>query len=170
MDVVTRKVRLAGAGPMKLAIPVSTLALETRQRTTIENRLDRTTSIPGANQMIEDHKKKFKSAVHRPTGPCRTYNCHGLTFAARRTWVGGGPVLTIINEDDYKEISYREVVAGDIVVYYAAGHADHSGIVVQRDGFGPLVLSKWGECHEVIHRTGDCPYSDCEVKFYRIEK
>jgi hypothetical protein len=36
------------------------------------------------------------------------------------------------------------------------------------NGFVPVVLSKWGPAHEVIHRVNDCPYDATQILYYRI--
>jgi len=55
------------------------------------------------------------------------------------------------------------------VVYYVDGDVEHSGMVVDKgDIAGPRILSKWGFCHEVIHRIPECPYDAGRVVFYRI--
>jgi hypothetical protein len=58
---------------------------------------------------------------------------------------------------------------GDVVIYVQDGSIEHSGIVVWVDGAGPWILSKWGECHEPIHRLYDCPYRNrTMVVYYRL--
>ncbi len=57
---------------------------------------------------------------------------------------------------------------GDVVVYSNSGDVEHSGIVIGKD-FVPLILSKWGPAHEVIHRVNDCPYDSQQVTYYRIK-
>jgi hypothetical protein len=118
---------------------------------------------------------KHKFAKFR-TNPIPRYNCHGLTFASRRTRIFEDRVVRLILKDDsYVKISSSEVSAGDIVVYIGVdGEIDHSGIIVQhsRDPIeGHLVLSKWGGGAEVIHRLHDVPevYGK-RIEYYRCDK
>ena len=121
---------------------------------------------------ITDYRKSYLGAIHRPVGPCETYNCHGLTFAARRTRIWQSAEITkILKDDDYEEVRRDGVLAGDIAVYYEArtGDAEHSGVVVSNElVHGPRILSKWGSAHEVVHYLGQCPFDASNVKFYRV--
>lgn len=145
------------------------LALETRRTSTIENNLDREGLVAGIEFQIQDHKKKYQNSIHREVGPSSVYNCHGLTFASRRTWVDKATeIAKILEEDDYTQIPFEKVLAGDVVVYFEEGEAIHSGIVVGRHDPGPVILSKWGKCHEVIHLYSECPYDLKDVRYYRI--
>jgi hypothetical protein len=156
------------------------LALETRRRTTIANELNLSAMHDGARLQIAEFKLKYVKVRHRDVGPCWTYNCHGLTFAARRTLIHeSSEVEKILREDGYIEVGWADISPGDIAIYrtgvLAGAMIDHSGIVVQRDlpinGIlpEPLILSKWGHCHEAIHRARDCPYSDgYSITYYRI--
>ena len=147
------------------------LLLGTRRNSPIENHMSRAKSHDGAKIQIEELKKKYPNAHHRPVGPCSTFNCHGLTFAARRTWIAKpSEVQKILIEDDYVQVTYAEVMPGDIAVYRASdGSIDHSGIVVERQrGSQPRILSKWAICHEVVHLPNECPYNEMTVSYYRI--
>lgn len=150
------------------------LALETRLRTKVSNWIDRSSAHHGALQQVEDYKKKFRNGQHRPVGPCSTFNCHGLTFGARRTWIDGSEQIErILIEDDYKKIEMREVAPGDIAIYRKDGLIEHSGIVVEKDNSPlalPKILSKWANLHEVVHFPLDSPYNDMEVTYYRVVK
>jgi hypothetical protein len=111
--------------------------------------------------------------MHRPTGVCHTYNCHGLTFACRRTGISdSAEVQKILTHDGYQEVQRKDLLAGDIVIYVSVdtNEIEHSGIIVQVDDYGPYVLSKWGHCHEVIHRLGECMYDSSRVRYYRVIK
>jgi len=155
---------------MHLILRSAELDLHTKRQKQIKNLLDWLPMHFGANLQIADLKTKYRRASHRPINPSRKYNCHGLTFAARRTWIEEPTeIKKIIEDDEYVEVRREQVLPGDVVVYYVGGDAEHSGIVVGRDDFaGPLVLSKWGTLHEVIHFVPECPYDAGNVVFYRI--
>jgi hypothetical protein len=105
------------------------------------------------------------------------FNCHGMTFAARRTQIDDpNTVARILTEDGYSEVKPLEepLLAGDVVVYYQDGDAQHSAIVVGPPTSPGLLLtatvfSKWGPYRELIHGIYNCPYSqDAIIKYYRI--
>ena len=154
---------------MRILLPSSELNLHTRCENQIENVINRGPIRAGDQMMSDNMRRKYPNATHRPTMPSRRYNCHGLTFAARRTWIWKpSEVSKILNDDDYTQVNLREVLPGDVVVYVQRGDIEHSGIVIANNGFIPLVLSKWGPNHEVIHRVNDCPYDAQEILYYRI--
>jgi hypothetical protein len=156
-----------------LILPRDELRVDTRQKNHIRNYLDRSRPIAGVLLKLADLKRKYYTAVHRPTSPCSTYNCHGLTFAARRTQITQSAVVQqILTEDEYQEISDNQILAGDIVIYYdrLTNDAEHSGVVIEVDQFGPKILSKWGDMHEVIHRLSECEYDGGVTRFYRMVK
>lgn len=149
--------------------PPVELGLETRKKRAIKNRLDRSLPAAGLQLAVTHHRTNYLTGKHRPVGPCNTYNCHGLTFGSRRTWIGGvDDIENILVEDDYKIVPFAEVMAGDIAIYRKDGAIDHSGIVVSKESLTVMVLSKWGNLHEVVHPVLDCPYNDCQVSYYRV--
>jgi hypothetical protein len=108
-------------------------------------------------------------------GPSLKYNCHGLTFAARRTGIFDAPFVSLVlTEDGYEEIPNDDaVLPGDVVVYYSDdGDPSHSGIVLERKTahglFDPFVVSKFGKGHEFVHRLWDVPnVYGRNIKYYR---
>lgn len=153
------------------------LALHTRGQSQIENFHLSDAPSNGEREQAEAWKRRHDRAVHRPTPVCYTYNCHGLTFAARRTEIwSSSQVRKILSEDDYDMIGcINEVLPGDIVIYIDE-HGDicHSGIVIENAADllvrNPKILSKWGCAHEVIHFVKDCPYNQSNVEYYRVGK
>ena len=65
----------------------------------------------------------------------------------------------------------REVLGGDVVIYYDdEGDPNHSGLVVEYsdDRLIPRICSKWGFAGEFIHWLNDVPEMYGPVhKFYR---
>ena len=100
------------------------------------------------------------------------YNCHGLTFASRRTGIHDPAVLSLILEDDrYREVPLTDVLPGDVILYHnRLGDIEHSGVVASKPGaIGiPYVFSKWGKFMEVFHLANRCPYTYELPKFYRV--
>jgi len=111
---------------LSLILPRDSLRLDTRQRNHIENSLDRSMPTPGAVQHAEALRRQYVTAKHRPTFPCSTYNCHGLTFAARRTGISDSAVVQkILTEDGYEQINDRRSLSpGDIVLYISSINND----------------------------------------------
>ena len=100
------------------------------------------------------------------------YNCHGLTFATRRTRIPDSTSIRMIFADDkYQLINPTEVLEGDVVAYVDS-HGDivHSGVVISPSTeTGPsVILSKWGYGPEVLHSVNDVPpvYRKARIEYY----
>lgn len=121
-----------------------------------------------------DLERRFGGVVEPRTEPSPRYNCHGLTFASRRTGISSPvSVRQALHEDGYTEVSKMDVLPGDIILYFDdRGDVEHSGVVVEppaRDPLGiPLVYSKWGKYKELIHRANQCPYNFATARYYRL--
>jgi hypothetical protein len=154
--------------PPVLAIS-SQLDLHTRCENQVENEIDRGPIRAGDEILAEDYRRDYPDGTHRPTLPSRKYNCHGLTFASRRTWIWKPQeVAKILKDDEYEAVEPADVLPGDIVTYTENGDVEHSGIVMSR-GLTPMVLSKWGPAHEVLHRVRECPYDAMQISYWRIK-
>lgn len=153
---------------------LTTLKLDTRKGNHIHNVLDETPPIPGMVNQSQSFRVQFSGASHRETETTRAYNCHGLTFASRRTAILDIAALRkLLVDDGYVVVQSSDVKAGDIVLYIGkGGDIVHSGIVVGKEQIGFRVLSKWGAAHEVIHMQGDTPYQTqtIDYEFRRIKK
>lgn len=146
------------------------LALATRAEQDIDNIYSLKACSAGDRLACREEAKKYPASIPRPVGPTNAFNCHGLTFAARRTQIpNSASVAQIIKEDGYRELAPPEILPGDIAVYWKDGEIAHSGVVMYIVNGVTWVLSKWGQLHEAIHRTLDCPYSNCNVVFYRLD-
>lgn len=148
------------------------LGLQSREGRDVENYFNSRLPIPGVQIASQNARQQYRSGRHRPTEPSARYNCHGLTFAARRTAIEKPEeVEQLIREDEYQRVPRSEVVAGDIILYYQAGVVEHSGIVTETGALGQIwILSKWGEMHEVIHQPHDCMYDAEDLRFFRVVK
>lgn len=122
-------------------------------------------------KQLSELKTKYFGAIFR-SGPSSMYNCHGMTFANRRTGIYEVENIKIILSDDkFIEINKKDLLAGDIALYYSdTGDIEHSGIVVDVN-ISLLVdikiLSKWGDGYEAVHSLYICPYELKYIKFYR---
>ena len=109
-----------------------TLALQTRKGGVISNSMNPTEMYVGVHNKIAALRTEYHEATHRNVGPSARYNCHGLTFAARRTGISDpAQVQKIILDDGYTELPMSEAPsAGDIAIYREDGDIIHSGIVI----------------------------------------
>ena len=109
-------------------------------------------------------------------GPSNLYNCHGLTFASRRTGIHDtSEVDAILDHDSWESVDVDEVLPGDIVLYFDAqdGDLEHSAIVISVPEpltKVPMVISKWGAFSEVVHPANKCPYNLNDRKFFRMRE
>ncbi len=145
------------------------IRLETSRRTGIANHQD--AEISAYDRHWSDRIPKLYRNVIPRTDPSAAYNCHGLTFASRRTRVDNtSDVFRVIHDDNWVEIPMNGILPGDIVIYFSEeGDANHSGIVMEyRQLAVPLICSKWGNAGEYIHALQNCPPVYGPVtKFYR---
>lgn len=152
-------------------IPGRSIALQTKLCNDIANWQPDALATSVLNQ-IADLPVKYPKMIPR-SGSIATYNCHGYTFASRRTWIEAvSEIQKILSEDGYREIPSNQMLAGDVIIYFDSdGDAEHSGFVVvpAREPMGiPTVCSKWGGYAEVIHAANYGPYNSGRWKFYRI--
>jgi hypothetical protein len=149
------------------------ILLDTASATPVANEQSTQIQHPLATQALE--AKAQRDAVLRASSHPR-YNCHGLTFASRRTAIlPDAEVSKILKEDGYQRIDVRDVLPGDVAVYHdAQGGIDHSGIVFTRpsDSLGiPMIVSKWGVIGpEVYHSATVVPeYAIADIRYYRCQ-
>jgi hypothetical protein len=122
----------------------------------------------------EDLERRFATSFQSRGDPTPAYNCHGLTFASRRTRIWDAATLgQILVEDRYAQVSATDVLPGDAIVYFGPKNdPEHSGVVVAKptpESFGyPLVCSKWGNFREVLHYAHVCEYSLSDIRYFRV--
>lgn len=132
-----------------------------------------------AEMLIGKFRKEYPEAILR-SRPSGQYNCHGLTFASRRTQVGisdPGIVSFILKDDGYRQIAQEKVRAGDVFLCYSGGELTHSGLVVHVDAgdqaraiFAQIfVISKWAHAGEYYHLVNQGYYGG-HVKEFWSEK
>jgi len=89
------------------------------------------------------------------------YNCFGMAFANRRTWILEDALPLIKEEDGYRSVARPSV--GDVVVYRRAAEIEHVGIavevrpIVETGSWEVIVLSKWGAEGEYLHHEDYVP-------------
>ena len=103
------------------------------------------------------------------------YNCMGMVFASRRTWIQPEHLKMILDEDDYRRVNnLAELERGDVVVYRdSQGDVSHVGIVAEPGLYVPdgkrqvLVLSQWGQAGEYVHLVDDVsPWLGTPVEYW----
>lgn len=101
-------------------------------------------------------------AIFRTISNC--YNCAGMAFAVRRTWIDTEHLGQIYEEDGYRTSRVGEL--GDIVVYRdQKGDIQHVAIVIAVEidlatgNRSLMVLSKWGGDGEYVHPIDHVPES-----------
>jgi hypothetical protein len=126
-------------GPMAGVIKIrGSLKTETRHGNAIANYFDRGPLIPGKAAECDSWRAKHPNADHRRGVASASYNCHGLTFASRRTGIDDSQVVrAILQEDDYMRVDRKDLMVGDTVIYVDSdGDITHSGVVVDVPTFG----------------------------------
>jgi hypothetical protein len=121
-----------------------------------------------ARKIIAETNQKHPGKVHFRMESSVAFDCHGLTFASRRTSISdSAEIRKILRHDGYRQIDAANVTPGDIVLYVDDGDVAHSGIVVSvpKDA-PPLILSKWGKGPEALHPVDICPTFDRMAREY----
>ena len=153
--------------------PANVIALETSLRREIPNEQLQEVSRFELRQHAAIDARYGRWIQYR-SQPTPRYNCHGMTFASRRTGIFESWVIEwILYDDAYAEIQPRQVLPGDVALYFAAdGDIEHSAIVVESPESAPLsiplVYSKWGKFAEVLHRANRCPYHVGNIRYFRV--
>ena len=124
------------------------LSLSTRRGTHIPNEARQEWSPARLKDSILAFRREHPDAVLRSI--TAVYNCLGLPFAARRTWIDPDHTRMILTEDGYTKLPGADHArVGDIVVYRLADEDTHVGVLIRIED--PLlrhrklfILSKWG--------------------------
>src|SRR5436309_365990 len=108
-----------------------TIALQTRAGNDIENRqYPEYTSHERWQQegLLKTGHMLAVSAASLRCGASNIYNCHGMTFACRRTGIHEQKVVELILRDDgFKAKPAKEARPGDVVLYFEGDTLAHSG-------------------------------------------
>ena len=103
------------------------------------------------------------------------YNCMGMVFASRRTWIDPEHLEMILEDDEYQRIvSEAELQLGDLVIYRGDNNqVTHVGIISMIDNNLEtairrlFVLSQWGGDGEYFHEIHDVsPYLGTPAEFW----
>ena len=110
-------------------------------------------------------------ALHRQAHPdarlrsiTAVYNCMGLVFASRRTWIDTTCVAMILQQDGYRRVTeLHALYPGDVVIYRFSSEVSHVAVVIPMEpeistaSWKITVMSKWGADGEYIHDMEDVP-------------
>lgn len=153
------------------------LKLQTRRGSDIDNGQSLSYSILELSEFQKlDREYGGKSSITFRTDGSFIYNCHGMTFASRRTMITlPSEIRKILEEDEYLNINETEVLPGDVAIYMKEnGEIEHSATVLTEPSketlLIPRVVSKWGKYKEVIHWVSDCPYKWDKILYYRVKQ
>lgn len=140
--------------------PEDTLSVKlgTRESEHIPNTMRPEWAPEDLRRSVNDILREFPDMEVRSV--TATYNCVGMVFATRRTWVDPEHVAQLLYDDNYKQVKQiTNAKLGDVVVYKANnGEILHVGIIIEKALnliTGTLeikILSKWGPWAEFIHR------------------
>jgi hypothetical protein len=104
---------------------------------------------------------------NHPTAKLRSltasYNCMGMVFASRRTWIEPDYLQMVLDDDEYQRVTSEDnITPGDVVVYKDdSREVTHVGLIADvkpelRNGtYKITVLSQWGQHGEYFHRIDD---------------
>ena len=101
------------------------IELQTKKGRSIRN-LQKPKILPHRIKMAEDlildtFPEIDPSLIDKRREATALYNCHGMTFACRRTGIyETEDIRHILSDDGYRRLSDTEVREGDIVLYYDA--------------------------------------------------
>lgn len=148
------------------------IALQTREGKDIRNFQAFAVSQVNKNMATLLEKKYGFATFRAPPSSC--YNCHGLVFASRRTCIEDvEQIPEILQHDGFEEVDVKQVIPGDVALYYQpSGDIEHSGIVVEKPDVLdiPVIWSKWGCSHEVVHKANYGPYAADHIRYFRVIK
>ncbi|MGA7080952.1 MAG: hypothetical protein WBQ43_12400 [Terriglobales bacterium] len=161
-----------------LTPPQRSIVLQTRLGNNVDNIQPWHYSHFEWAQLDAEPKKWEPFGAVRVNNICPVYNCHGLTFASRRTEVASEQAIIkmILDDDGFEEVKdERDAKIGNVIVYWgSSGIPEHSGIVVgDREGAALktlMIWSKWGKGYEVVHPIHACLWGSMTRRFYRINK
>jgi hypothetical protein len=134
------------------------LLTETRKRRQIGNEVRPERAIESLQEGIRIVTDAYPEVV--PLSATALYNCYGLAFASRRTWIlDEGEVKKVLEDDGFGELPWdpRFWEAGDIVLYCLDEEVSHVAViaskqpVLQSGDFKVHVISAWGESGEYVH-------------------
>lgn len=137
------------------------LATRRRRRIPNEQRLQQSPEamLAAARMLLNNHTN------YRLRSLTSLYNCVGLVFASRRTWIEPHYFHLIATDDGYqRRVRTADTLPGDVAVYTSPqGAIIHVGIIVAvKHDFSSgdtsfRVLSQFGSAGEYLHEADDLP-------------
>ena len=154
---------------------VSCIPLATKASTPLHNEQSGELK-PSVLQLMDTHIQSAFAGRVQLRRSSATYNCAGMVFGSRRTWIDIDQTELILSEDGYHKLSGRGMLQkGDVVVYLDGQEAPaHVGVVYRIES--PVtdrviyVLSKWADKGEYIHLIDDVPATCGRAAQYWTER
>lgn len=138
------------------------LDLQTRKGTHINNTIRLEANPARLKEAVRINQGEHPNAILRSA--TQKYDCMGMVFASRRTWIDIGSLDLILREDEYVKLdSIDEAELGDVVIYGTDISLKHVGILIRIEpniieGTKEYyILSQWGADCEWIHQIDDVP-------------
>lgn len=131
------------------------LALQTKQYWDIPNAPGPPRPPEAMKSAYKLLKERFHSLVLRSQRS--DYDCMGLVFGSRRTFIDIEHAPRILHQDGYRRIDVTETARGDVILYEDEDGPAHIGIMwsYEPDLKVRTVLSQWGADGEFFHRIDD---------------
>ena len=159
--------------------PGRSIELQTYLKNPISNSIDVDSTAAAVNLARQPFLGLINGHGVRQVGQATgRYNCHGLTFATRRTnipaagYEGMGLIDRILADDQYVLVPEANTHEGDLVIWRNGKDVDHTGIIVLIDQAALLrtvfVWSMWGGLGEFVHRVPLTPYRDCAIEYWGL--
>jgi hypothetical protein len=139
------------------------IQLSTKKNTFIKNERRRGRANQSMEAAREIHSREHLSLKIRSLSS--EYNCMGLTFASRRTWIDTDQLELILNEDGYRKVDENDAMPGDLLLYLKGNDFTHIAIIIEHEydpresNFMTRVVSQWGADGEYLHKAHDVPDS-----------
>lgn len=139
------------------------LSLATKKRTPIKN-TQRKERLPEQLEAARAFAERLCPGI-KVRSLSATYNCVGLAFASRRTWVETDDIPMILLDDGYVQITERpELARGDVAIYRdKQGTISHIALVwsttlcLRTGEITVECLSQWGADGEYFHSENNVP-------------
>jgi hypothetical protein len=138
------------------------LRLYTRRNRFVRNERRGAASVERMTQAVKIMQQGHPNA--RLRSAASTYNCMGLVFANRRTWIDPDQWEIVRDDDGYRKLdASEEPFPGDVVLYREGAELTHVAVIttvepnLQQAAWAIEVISQWGMDGEYLHEMTDVP-------------
>lgn len=135
--------------------------LGTRKTSHIRNEMRPEWNPDELKKALEICSERFPNMVIRSV--TAIYNCVGMVFATRRTWIEPEYVPIFLGDDEYHMLpSIEDAEIGDVAIYKEeSDEIKHVGVIIEKTenliegSMDFRILSKWGPWAEFIHQPNE---------------